>query len=82
MTYKRVIIKEFGPPEVLQLIEEPHLPEPKPGEIRVRVLTTSAAFTDTMIRKGVYPNGGLKKSLFQKRNISSCRLQIPGNLPA
>jgi NADPH:quinone reductase-like Zn-dependent oxidoreductase len=54
MAYKRVIIKEFGPPEVLQLIEEPHLPEPKPGEIRVRVLTTSAAFTDTMIRKGVY----------------------------
>lgn len=54
MAYKRVIIKEFGPPEVLQLIEEPHLPEPKPGEIRVRVLATSAAFTDTMIRKGVY----------------------------
>ncbi len=56
MTYKRVIIREFGPPEVLQIIEEPHLPEPKPGEIRVRVLATSAAFTDTMIRKGVYPN--------------------------
>lgn len=54
MTYKRVIIREFGPPEVLQVIEEPHLPEPKPGEIRVRVLATSAAFTDTMIRKGVY----------------------------
>lgn len=56
MTYKRVIIREFGPPEVLQIIEEPHLPEPKPGEIRIRVLATSAAFTDTMIRKGVYPN--------------------------
>jgi NADPH:quinone reductase-like Zn-dependent oxidoreductase len=56
MTYQRVVIKEFGPPEVLQLIEEPHLPEPKPGEFRVRVLATSAAFTDTLIRKGVYPN--------------------------
>ena len=56
MTYKRVIIREFGPPEVLQVIEEPQLPEPEPGEIRVRVLATSAAFTDTMVRKGVYPN--------------------------
>ena len=55
MTYKRVIIRKFGSPEVLQVIEEPHLPEPKAGEIRVRVLVTSAAFTDTMIRKGVYP---------------------------
>jgi len=56
MTYKRVVIREFGPPEVLQVIEEPHRPEPKPGEIRVKILATSAAFTDTMIRKGVYPN--------------------------
>jgi NADPH:quinone reductase-like Zn-dependent oxidoreductase len=56
MTYRRVIIRKFGPPEVLQVIEEPHLPEPKPGEIRVRVLAVSAAFTDTMVRKGVYPN--------------------------
>ena len=56
MTYKRVIIKEFGSPEVLEVIEEPNLPEPKSGEIRVKVLVTSAAFTDTMIRKGVYPD--------------------------
>ena len=55
MTYRRVIIQEFGPPEVLQVIEEPQLPEPEYGEIRVRVLATSASFTDTMIRKGAYP---------------------------
>ena len=56
MTYKRVIVKEFGSPEVLEVIEEPNLPEPKSGEIRVKVLVTSATFTDTMIRKGVYPD--------------------------
>lgn len=56
MTYKRVVIRKFGPPEVLQVIEDSHLPEPKPGEIRVKVLATSAAFTDTMIRKGAYPD--------------------------
>jgi NADPH:quinone reductase-like Zn-dependent oxidoreductase len=56
MGYKRVIITEFGGPEVLKLIEETQLPEPKPGEVRVKVLVTSAAFTDVMIRKGQYPD--------------------------
>ncbi|MEE4347429.1 MAG: medium chain dehydrogenase/reductase family protein, partial [Paracoccaceae bacterium] len=32
------------------------LPEPGAGEVRVRVLVTSAAFTDVMIRKGMYPD--------------------------
>jgi len=41
---------------VLELIEETKLPEPKPGEVRVKVLVTSAAFTDVMIRKGQYPD--------------------------
>lgn len=54
MGYKRIIITEFGGPEVLKVIEEPTLPEPKPGEVRVKVLVTSAAFTDVMIRKGMY----------------------------
>lgn len=56
MTYKRVIITQFGPPEVLEVIEEPQLPEPKPGEIRVKIIATSASYTDTMIRRGAYPD--------------------------
>jgi len=56
MSYKRVIITEFGGPNVLKIIEEATLPEPLPGEVRVKVLTTGAAFTDTMIRKGMYPD--------------------------
>jgi NADPH:quinone reductase-like Zn-dependent oxidoreductase len=54
MSYKRVIITEFGGPQVLKVVEEAMLPEPGPGEVRVEVLATSASFTDTMIRKGVY----------------------------
>jgi len=54
--YKRVVITEFGGPEVLRMIEETELLEPKPGEVRVKVLVTSAAFTDVMIRKGKYPD--------------------------
>lgn len=55
MSYKRVIITGFGGQEVLKVVEEPRLPEPKPNEVRIRVLVTSAAFTDVMIRKGKYP---------------------------
>jgi len=56
MGYKRVVITEFGGSEVLKMIEEPELPEPKSGEVRVKVLVTSAAFTDVWIRKGTYPD--------------------------
>jgi len=55
MTYQRVIIQKYGGPEVLKSIEETTLPEPKPGEVRVKILKTSANFTDVMIRKGKYP---------------------------
>ncbi len=54
MSYKRVIITEFGGPEVLKLVEEETLPEPGPGEVRLKVLATSACFTDTMVRRGKY----------------------------
>jgi NADPH:quinone reductase-like Zn-dependent oxidoreductase len=56
MGHRRVVITEFGGPEVLKMIEETELPEPKSGEVRVKVLVTSAAFTDVMIRKGKYPD--------------------------
>ena len=55
MGYQKVIITEFGGPDVLEIVEEPKLPEPNPGEVRIKVLVTSAAFTDVMIRKGQYP---------------------------
>ena len=46
MSYKRAIITGFGGPEVLKIVEEAALPEHKPGEVRIKVLVTSAAFTD------------------------------------
>ena len=55
MTYKRLEIAEFGGPEVLGIVEEEILPEPGKGEVRVRVLSAGASFTDIMIRKGKYP---------------------------
>lgn len=54
MSYKKVILNEFGGPEVLEVVEENTLPEPGAGEVRVKVFAASATFTDTMVRKGIY----------------------------
>ena len=56
MGYQRVIIREFGGTDVLDFTHESALPEPKTGEVRVKVLVTCANFTDVMIRKGKYPD--------------------------
>jgi NADPH:quinone reductase len=56
MTYIRVTLKAFGGPDNLELETVADPPEPREGEVRVRVLVTSAAFTDVMIRKGMYPD--------------------------
>ena len=53
--HRTMVINAFGPPDVLTLVEEDVLPEPGAGEVRVRILTASASFTDTMVRKGLYP---------------------------
>jgi NADPH2:quinone reductase len=59
MGYKKVVISKFGGPEVLDLLTEDKLPEPQQNEVRIKVLCTSAAFTDTLIRRGNYL--GIKK---------------------
>ncbi len=43
MPYTRVRLNAFGSPEELELETVADLPEPGPGEVRVRVLVTSAA---------------------------------------
>jgi NADPH:quinone reductase-like Zn-dependent oxidoreductase len=41
---------------VLESAEELDLPEPGPGEARIKVLAAGTGFTDTMIRRGRYPD--------------------------
>jgi NADPH:quinone reductase-like Zn-dependent oxidoreductase len=56
MSWKHLRISRFGGPEVLEMIEEATIPEPGVGEVRVRVLAAGTGFTDTMIRRGRYPD--------------------------
>jgi NADPH2:quinone reductase len=48
---RRIVYTETGGPEVLHLIEEP-VPEPGPGEVRVRILRSGVNPTDWKSRRG------------------------------
>ena len=56
MPWQHLRISRFGGPEVLHMVDEPTIPEPGPGEVRIRVLAAGTGFTDTMIRRGRYPD--------------------------
>ena len=56
---KRVVVEQFGGPEVLRVVEEDD-PRPAPGEVRVRVLAAGVSFTDAQLRAGTYIPGGPK----------------------
>ncbi|UCF09932.1 MAG: zinc-binding dehydrogenase [Candidatus Bipolaricaulota bacterium] len=50
MKYRRVVVSRHGGPEVLQVIEE-DIPEPKAGEVRVKVLAAGVSAYDLMFRR-------------------------------
>ena len=54
MRHRRVIVTHYGGPEALQVIEE-ECPEPKPGEVRVKVHAAGVALPDIMAREGIHP---------------------------
>ena len=51
---KAVYITDFGPPSVLQVKEAP-LPEPGPGQIRIKVAATTVNFADIQARRNPGP---------------------------
>ncbi len=54
MTYRHVVLTAFGGTDQLSVVTEPALPEPGPGQVRVRVQAAGTGFTDTIIRAGQY----------------------------
>ena len=51
---KAVVITRFGGPEVLEVRDVPE-PQPKPGEVLVKVEAVGINFADTMATRGSYP---------------------------
>ncbi len=54
MRHIRIIVTHYGGPDALQVLEE-ECPEPKDGEVRVRVLAAGVSLPDIMAREGIHP---------------------------
>jgi NADPH:quinone reductase len=52
--HTRIIVTHYGGPDALRVVEE-ECPEPKIGEVRVRVLAAGVSLPDIMAREGVHP---------------------------
>src|SRR5512137_795224 len=54
MRHTRIVVTHYGGPDALRVVEE-ECPEPKDGEVRVRVLAAGVCLPDVMAREGVHP---------------------------
>src|SRR5262245_24672162 len=54
MKHTRIVVSHYGGPEELRVVEEER-PEPKKGEVRVKVLAAGVALPDVMMREGFHP---------------------------
>jgi NADPH:quinone reductase-like Zn-dependent oxidoreductase len=52
--HTRIIVTRYGGPDELRVVEE-ECPEPKSGEVRVRVLAAGVSLPDLLMREGVHP---------------------------
>src|SRR5271163_562146 len=51
---RAMVVKRYGPPEVFESQEVPD-PQPKPGEVLIRVKAVGVNFADLLQRMGIYP---------------------------
>jgi len=52
--HTRIIITHYGGPAALRVVEE-DCPEPKDGEVRVKMLAAGVSLPDVMMREGIHP---------------------------
>src|SRR5580765_2859254 len=48
-----IFVTKYGPPDVLELMNAP-MPEPGPGQVRIKVAATTVNFADIQSRRGSY----------------------------
>lgn len=54
MRHRRIIVSQYGGPDALRVVEE-DCPEPRHGQVRVRVLAAGVSLPDVMMREGIHP---------------------------
>jgi NADPH:quinone reductase-like Zn-dependent oxidoreductase len=52
--HTRIVVTHYGGPDALQILAE-ECPEPRAGEVRVRMLAAGVALPDLMMREGLHP---------------------------
>jgi NADPH2:quinone reductase len=52
--HTRIIVSHYGGPDELRVVEE-ECPQPKRGEVRVKVLAAGVSLPDVMMREGIHP---------------------------
>src|SRR5512147_1623484 len=52
--HTRIIVTHYGGPDALRVVEE-DCPDPKAGEVRVKVLAAGVSLPDLMAREGIHP---------------------------
>ena len=52
--YKHIVVTHYGGPDELHVVEDA-CPEPKKGEVRVRVQAAGVSLPDVMMREGIHP---------------------------
>ncbi len=54
MKQTRIIVTRYGGPDAIRVLEE-ECPEPKQGDVRVKVLAAGVSLPDVMAREGIHP---------------------------
>src|SRR5262249_23523474 len=54
VTHTRIVVTGYGGPDALRVVQE-ECPEPKRGEVRVKVLAAGGSLPDLMMRQGIHP---------------------------
>ena len=54
MRHRRILVTHYGGPDALRVVEE-ECPEPKEGEVRVKVRAAGVSLPDIMAREGIHP---------------------------
>src|SRR2546430_1874837 len=65
-------VRRFGRPEELEVVDAP-LPTADRGEVRVRVLASGIEYTDTLIRRHLYPQTAARWPPFVLGYVLSAR---------
>ena len=52
--HTRIVVSHYGGPEEIRVVEE-ECPEPKQGEVRVKVQAAGVSLPDVMMREGIHP---------------------------